>query len=318
MDTGSRVLIISPVRNEAEHIRTVARSLERQTRPPDLWLVVDDGSTDATPDLLHELAARIGFMRVLSTPPGFTVDRGDRHTAAAAPRAFNWALRSVDWRDFTHIGKLDGDIELPEDYFERLLEDFERDPRLGIGGGILVEQVGSEWRTMRTAAHHVRGALKLYRRECFESIGGVRELLGWDGIDQTYARMRGYETRPSEDLVARHHRACGSADGLLRGRLRGGATHYVLRFSFPWVVVKSLKVAPMRPAGISGAAFLYGYLRASVLRAPRINDPEYVRFVRRDERRRLRRAVSQGQRHAFRRLGRGPARAAQDPPATRA
>jgi biofilm PGA synthesis N-glycosyltransferase PgaC len=286
-----RVLIISPVRNEAEHIRTVARSLERQTRPPDLWLVVDDGSTDATPQLLHELAARIGFMRVLSTPAGFTADRGDRHTVAAAPRAFNWALRSVDWRTFTHIGKLDGDIELPEDYFERLLHDFDGDPRLGIGGGILVERVGSEWRTMHTAAHHVRGALKLYRRECLESIGGIRELLGWDGIDQTYARMRGYETRPSEDLVARHHRACGSADGLLRGRVRGGATHYALRFSFPWVLVKALKVARMRPTGVSGTAFLYGYLRALVLRAPRIDDPEYVRFVRRDERRRLRHAA---------------------------
>jgi biofilm PGA synthesis N-glycosyltransferase PgaC len=300
-----RLLIISPVRNEAEHIRTVARSLELQTRPPDLWLVVDDGSTDATPELLRELSARIGFMRVLSTPGGFTADRGDRHTVAAAPRAFNWALRSVNRREFSHIGKLDGDIELPEDYFERLLEDFEQNPRLGIGGGILVEQVGSEWRTMRTAPHHVRGALKLYRRECFEAIGGVRELLGWDGIDQTYARMRGYETRPSENLIARHHRACGSADGLLRGRVRGGATHYVLRFSFPWVLVKSLKFARMRPVGISGAAFVYGYLRATAVGAPRIDDPEYVRFVRRDERARLRRAVSLGERQVFRRLVRG-------------
>jgi poly-beta-1,6-N-acetyl-D-glucosamine synthase len=307
MDDGDRVLIISPVRNEGEHIETVARSLERQTRPPDLWLVIDDGSTDATPELLREIAQRVSFMRVLSTPTGFTADRGDRHTAAAAPRAFNLALASVDWREFTHLGKLDGDVELPDDYFERLLEQFRERPRLGIGGGILIERVGGEWRTMRTAAHHVRGALKLYRRECFEEIGGVRELLGWDGIDQTYARMRGYETRPSEDLVARHHRACGSADGLLRGRVRGGATHYVLRFSFPWVLVKSLKIARLRPIGVSGAAFVFGYLRASLRSAPRIEDPEYVRFVRRDERERLGRAIARhttrGSVHAFKRTG---------------
>src|SRR3954447_8326078 len=274
------VLIITPVRNEAEYLETTARAVERQTRPPDLWILVDDGSTDETPALLRELQARIPFLRVVSTPDNFTVDGGDRHTAAAAPRAFNWGLRTVDPRDFTHIGKLDADIELPDDYFERLLAEFARDPQLGVGGGVLVEEVGSQWKLMRTAPHHVRGALKLYRRECFEDIGGVREVLGWDGVDQSFARMRGWTTHPLSDLVARHHRACGSAQGLLRGRVRGGATHYVLRFSFPWVLVKSLKFARMRPVGISGAAFVYGYLRATAVGAPRIDDPEYVRFVR--------------------------------------
>jgi glycosyltransferase involved in cell wall biosynthesis len=287
VDDGKRVLIISPVRNEAKHIDTVAASIERQTRPPDAWLVIDDGSTDSTPAQLAAIAQRIPYARSLSTPAGFTIDSGDRHTAAAAPRAFNHALATVDWRDFTHIGKLDADIELPGDYFERLLAKFDGDPSLGIGGGVLIERVGADWETMHTAPHHVRGALKLYRRECFDAIGGVRELLGWDGIDQTYARMYGYSTRCFDDLVARHHRACGSADGLLRGRIRGGATHYVLGFSAPWVLAKSLKFARMRPRGISGAAFLYGYLRALWHSAPRIEDAAYRRFVRADERRRL-------------------------------
>jgi poly-beta-1,6-N-acetyl-D-glucosamine synthase len=287
VDDGRRVLIISPMRNEAAHLERVARSVEQQSRPPDVWLVIDDGSDDATPELMRELGERIGFMRVLRTPDGFTADSGDRHTVAAAPRAFNWALRTVNWREFTHIGKLDGDIELPQDYFARLLEEFDRDPQLGIGGGVLVEQVGSEWRLMRTAPHHVRGALKLYRRECFEAIDGVQELLGWDGIDQTYARMRGYATRSFEHIVARHHRAVGSADGILRGRVRGGATHYALGFSFPWVVLKALKYGRMRPVGISAAAFMYGYLQAMWHSAPKVQDAEYRRFVRRDERRRL-------------------------------
>jgi len=274
MDDGKRLLIISPVRNEAAYIAIVAASVERQTRPPDAWLVIDDGSTDDTPALLAELASRVPFMRALATPPNFTVDSGDRHTAAAAPRAFNHALATVDWRDFTHIGKLDGDIELPDDYFAGLLAQFDRDPELGIGGGILIERVGSEWQTMRTAPHHVRGALKLYRRDCFAAIGGVRELLGWDGIDQTYARMHGYSTCTFDDLVARHHRACGSADGLLRGRVRGGATHYVLGFSFPWIIAKSLKFARMRPRGLSGAAFMYGFLRASWAELQRVQWPD--------------------------------------------
>jgi biofilm PGA synthesis N-glycosyltransferase PgaC len=291
MDDGNRLLIISPVRNEAAHIELVAASVERQTRPPDAWLVVDDGSGDGTPALLDALSARIPFMRALATPDRFTGDDGDRLEVAADARAFNWALRTVQWREFTHVGKLDGDIELPDDYFARLLAEFERDPRLGIGGGVLVERVGSAWRSMRTAPHHVRGALKLYRRECFEAIGGVREVLGWDGIDQAYARMAGYTTRSFDHVVARHHRTVGSADGVLRGRVRGGRNHYALGFSFPWVLLKAFKYARQRPVGISGAAFLYGYVRSAWSRSPRVDDPAYRRFVRQDERRRALAAV---------------------------
>jgi glycosyltransferase involved in cell wall biosynthesis len=292
MTDGRRLLIISPVRNEAAHLELVAAALVAQTRPPDAWIVVDDGSTDATPDLLRRLAAQVPFMSALSTPLGYTRDRGDRHAVAAAPRAFNWALATTDSASWTHIGKLDGDIELPPEYFERLLEEFQRDCALGIGGGVLVEQVGGEWRAMRTARHHVRGALKLYRRECFEAIGGVEERLGWDGLDQSYARMRGWRTACFDHLVARHHRPVGTADGALRGRLRGGETHYVLGFSLPWVMLKSVRYASSRPPVLSGLAFLYGYLRAAARPSvSRAGDREYRRFVRRDELRRLRGAT---------------------------
>lgn len=282
-----RLLIISPVRNEAAHIELLGRSVQRQSRPPDLWLVIDDGSTDATRDLLHGLSEEIPFMRVISTPPGHTADNGDRHAVAAAPRAFNCALRSVKWTEFTHVGKLDGDIELPDDYFARMLEEFDRDPHLGIGGGVLVEYNGSRWRTARTAPGHVRGALKLYRRECFEAIGGMREHLGWDGIDETYAQMRGYRTGSFDHIVARHHRAMGSAEGLLRGRRRLGESYHILGFSLPWSVLKALKLGPERPAVVSAVAFMYGYVRARCRSVSKVDDIEYVRFVRRAQRRRL-------------------------------
>jgi poly-beta-1,6-N-acetyl-D-glucosamine synthase len=287
MTGGKRLLIISPVRNETAHIELVVESVARQTRPPDLWLVVDDGSEDGTRARLELLASEIPFMRLLSTPLGFTRDSGDRHLVAAAPRAFNWALATTEWRGFTHIGKLDGDIELPADYFERLLAEFDRNPSLGIGGGTLVEHDGRDWQTMKVAPHHVRGALKLYCRDCFEAIGGVQERLGWDGVDETYARMRGYETRSFDQLVARHHRRLGTADGAVRGKVRRGATDYVLGFHLPWAVAKSLKFAVGEPGPVAGAAYLCGYLQAAVTFVPRVEDPLYRSFVTRDQRRRL-------------------------------
>src|SRR5262245_24939302 len=190
-----RLLIVSTVRNEAAHIELVARALATQTRPPDLWVVVDDGSTDETPQLLRSIAQELPYMRVLATPAGFTADRGDRHAVAAAPRAFNHGLRTLNVLDYDYVGKVDGDIELPPRYFESLIAEFESNPRLGIAGGVLVELHGTDWRRVGGTREHVRGAVKLWSRECFEAIGGVEERLGWDGLDETVARMKGFTTR---------------------------------------------------------------------------------------------------------------------------
>ena len=165
-----------------------------QTRPPDVWLVVDDGSSDGTLDLLGRAVTDVPFLRVASAPQAPLPSGADRLLHAAEARAFNHGLSLES--DFTHIGKLDGDIELPPDYFERLLGKLTEDPELGIAGGVLVEPAGNGWK-VRGDSHleHVRGALKLYTRSCFEAIGGVYEMLGWDCIDKVLARMHGYRTR---------------------------------------------------------------------------------------------------------------------------
>ncbi len=281
------LLLISPVRNEAPHIERVARAVAAQTRPPDTWMVVDDGSEDGTLDLLRALEAQIPFMKVICAAQQHQHDGPDRLARAAAPRAFNVGLRAVGAIDFSFIGKLDGDVELPADYFDELLQRFEEDPMLGIACGDLVERRNAEWQRLRIPSHHVHGALKLYRRECFASIGGVQERLGWDTIDETYARMRGFSTRSFRDLVARHHREWGSADGKLRGRARHGTCAYIAGYGPVWVTLRAAKLATVRPFALSGIAFLFGYLRAAGGRVPRVEDREFRRHVRRELRARL-------------------------------
>jgi poly-beta-1,6-N-acetyl-D-glucosamine synthase len=288
-----RLLLISPVRNEEAHLERTAEAVARQTRPPDLWVVVDDGSTDRTPEILARLAERIDFLRVVDGSKRTRRDPvPDRLALAAEVRAFNQGLESVPWRSFTHIAKLDGDTELPPHYFERILGEFERDPRLGLAGGLYADPdpsgEGEGWKTMRMPTeHHVPGTLKCYSLACFTDIGGMQERLGWDTIDETYARMRGYRTRAYGDLIALHHRPYASADGTLRGRARHGECAYVAHFTLPWVALRSLKVARTPPWGLSGVAFLYGYLRSAVRRVPRVEDPEFRRFVRRELRGRM-------------------------------
>jgi biofilm PGA synthesis N-glycosyltransferase PgaC len=274
-----RLLLITPARDEAAHLERTVRAVAAQTRPPDLWLIVDDGSTDATPQLLARLAREVPFLEILRAPERSERPGEDGLALAAEAVAFNAALASIDPTGYTHVGKLDADIELPPDYFERLLDCFAGDPELGIAGGTLLERERGEWRATKVPSDHVRGALKLYSRECLEAIGGVQERLGWDTIDETYARMRGFETRSLPDVQAQHHRPVATRGGTLRGRARHGQCAYILRYGFWWVALRSLKVATLRPRVLSGIAFLYGYLRAAVQRQGRVEDERYRRFV---------------------------------------
>lgn len=284
-----RILIVSPVRNEARHIERVVLAVAAQEMPPERWIVIDDSSTDGTLEILRSLAASVPFMEVLEAPP-HTPHAGarDRLARAAAPRNFNAGLAAADWRDYTHIMKLDGDIELPPSYLRVLMERFTADSSLGLAGGVLIEPMpGGEPRRLVIPRHHVHGALKCYTRECFAAIGGVQERLGWDTIDETYARMRGFATVSFTDLVSVHHRPWGTADGALRGRARLGECAYITHYPPVWIILRAAKLAWIRPRVLVGLAYLFGYCRAAARRTERVRDDAYRRFTRRELRQRL-------------------------------
>lgn len=284
------ILVISPVRNEAAHIEAVIRALAAQQLLPARWIVSDDRSDDDTLPILRRWEAELPWMTVVSAAGAASGPVRDRLARAAAPRNFNRGLSASDWADgrHTHVMKLDGDIELEPSYLRELMERFAADPTLGLAGGVIKEPLpGGEWRHIEIPRVHVHGALKCYSRACFEAIGGVQERLGWDTIDGTYARMRGFRTHSFTDMVSIHHRPIGSADGTLRGHARHGECAYIAHFTPTWVTLRALKVGRRRPAGLSGLSFLYGYCRAAARRVERVPDTEYRRFTHMELRRRM-------------------------------
>ena len=281
------LLVVSPVYNEAANLERTARAVEAQSLRPDRWLVIDDGSRDDTLAIARRLEKEIEFLTVTEAPrkiePG-----ADNLGLAREAHAFNAGLELCGWRDYDLIGKLDGDVELPPEWFATLAARFEAEPRLGLAAGRLAEpDRDGRWQTIPIPGHHVHGAVKLFRRDCLEAIGGVPERLGWDTIDETYARMRGFETRSFADLLARHHRPHGSADGRLRGRARHGECAWILHYGPLWTALRTVKVARSEPVGISGLAFFGGYLGAALRRVPRVEDPEFRRFTRAELRARM-------------------------------
>jgi poly-beta-1,6-N-acetyl-D-glucosamine synthase len=284
------ILIISPVRNEAAHIETVIRALAAQELLPAHWIVSDDLSDDETLAILRRWECKLPWMTVVSADEASSGPVRDRLARGAAPRNFNYGLSISDWADggYTHVMKLDGDIELAPSYLRELMERFAGDPTLGLAGGVIKEPLADGgWRHVEIPRIHVHGALKCYSRECFEAIGGVQARLGWDTIDGTYARMRGFKTHSFTDLVSVHHRPIGSADGTLRGHARHGECAYIAHYTGSWVALRALKVGRRRPAVLSGLAFFYGYCRAGARRVERVPDSEYRRFTHAELRRRM-------------------------------
>ena len=281
---------MSPVYNEAGHLERTARAPSpRRSAAPTA------GSSWTTARATTRWRSRARWERELRLRDGARgAGRGRRRAPTVwlwprEARAFNFGLRQAGWQEFTHIGKLDGDVELPPQWFATLLERFRAEPRARARRRAPERALAAtDGSSIPIPDSHIHGAVKLYRRECLEAIGGIPERLAWDTIDETYARMRGYDTRSLPELVARHHRHWGSADGRLRGRARHGECAWILHQSLPWALLRSLKLARVPPVGLSGAAFIYGYVRAAVRRTPQVDDPQFRRFVRRELRERMR------------------------------
>lgn len=294
---SERLLIVSPVYNESKHLDRTAQAIAAQERRPDRWVIVDDGSSDDTLEIARRWERELDYVTVLSAPQHAGDAGPDRLALAKEARAFNLGLREAGWREFTHIGKLDGDVLLPPDYFERLLERFHEDPGLGVAGGALTEQLAGKWVTVATPPHQATGPARVYSRACLQAIGGVPERMGADTIADTYARMSGFSSRTFTDVPFRHLRPMGSAQGALRGRARHGATQYAVHYNLAWAVLRAGKLALRAgPRPLSGPAFLFGYLRAAAGGTRRVEDPAFRAFMRADQRRRTARVLTRGRR----------------------
>ena len=280
------MLLLSSVRDEAALIERVARSVAAQTMRPTRWLVWDDGSSDGTAEILRQLHHDLPWLQVRS-------DGGDLRTNAqrlvdgAPARALNRLLATVPGNAYTHVAVLDGDIELEPDCLRKLVDAFRADPGLGIAGPELVEPAGERWRPLRAPEHHVHGGMRMYSWRAIEALRPLPELLGWDTIDQAYARMYGMHTRRLGHVVARHHRPCGAGDGALRGRVRYGAAAYVGGQPPAWMLLRAAKVSLSPPRAAGGLAFVAGYCGAALRRTDRAGDRRYRRFVRAELRNRL-------------------------------
>ena len=271
-----------PFLNEREHLPEFLASLAAQTRVPDRLLLVDDGSTDGSHEEAAEFAAAHPWALLLRRPE--RSPERDRLATAKELEAFQWAVAQLDV-DWDVIGKLDADLRLTPRTLETIVTELERDERLGLAGSFL-QEAGHR---IQIGEGHVHGATKFFRRACWEQIAPVPPILGWDTIDESTARMRGWRTQSfaMPDGDPEHLRPRGTHDGLLRGYRRWGECSYALGESPLHVALYTLRqMATERPRLAGGASYAAGYAGAALRRVPRAA-PDVRASVRREQKQKL-------------------------------
>jgi glycosyltransferase involved in cell wall biosynthesis len=246
-----------------------------QTHRPALWIIVDDGSSDATGEIADRAAREHSWIRVLHRAK----DR-PRSVGPGVVEAFYEGLAQVDLGDYDFVCKLDADLEFPPNYFADLLERFAAQPRLGTASGKCYVPVGGKLVLERTGDQFSHGVAKLYRRECFEEIGGFVRAVMWDGIDCHRCRMFGWEAVSYNDpeLAITHLRQMGSSfRSVYHGRLRWGRGQYFMGTHPLYLLGIAAYRALERPWILGGLCILAGYLGAWRRGEPRYDDPLFRR-----------------------------------------
>ena len=278
-------VLISPCRNEADYMRRTLDSVVAQTVQPALWVIVDDGSTDATPTILAEYSAEHDWIRVVLKP-----DRGHRSVGPGVVEAFYFGLETVDLSQFAYSCKLDLDLSLPTGYFEGLMARMEANLRIGTcSGKPYIRQNGTLVSERRGDDMSV-GMTKFYRRECFEAIGGyVREVM-WDAIDCHKARQLGWQAVSWDDPELRfeHLRPMGSSQtSIYTGRRRHGMGQYFMGSDLPFFAATCVFRMAEPPYVLGGLAMMQGYLSAWMHGMQQLDDPKLRSFIRSYQRRAL-------------------------------
>jgi biofilm PGA synthesis N-glycosyltransferase PgaC len=278
----TRYVVITPARDEESYIDLTIRAIAEQSVRPAQWVIVDDGSRDRT-GKIADIAA--------STHPWITVvhrsDRGFRQAGGGVVAAFYEGLSQLQCQDWEFLIKLDADLSFDPNYLESCFARFQADPALGIAGGGIYHFNNGRLALESNPTFHVRGATKIYKRECWDKLGGLTAAPGWDTIDEVKANMLGWHTRTFPELQVVHHRNTGAADGNWKDSVKNGFANYITGYHPLFMLIKCARRLTKRPYVVNSAGLFWGYAKGYLKRSPRVHDRNLITYTRSQQIRRL-------------------------------
>jgi len=280
----NRYGLITAAFNEEAYIERTIRSVISQTVLPGKWIIVSDGSTDGTDEVVRRYVTTSGFIQLLRR------EKNLRRDFASKVVALNAGMQLMEAEKFEFVGNLDADVSFGPNYFHDLLRKFEEDPVLGLAGGSIYEERGGEF-TYRygNSVRSVAGAVQMFRRECYQAVGRFLpiEYGGEDWCAEVAARMRGWRVESFPELEVRHHRPTGSEGGLLRSWYRQGLMDYSIGSHPIFEIIKLVRQLPNRPFFLGALTRFASFAVANFRRKERMVSPEFVAFLRKEQTERL-------------------------------
>lgn len=275
IDMETKYVIITPVRDEEAYLKKTVDSVISQAVRPVEYVLVNDGSSDRTGEIIDQYCREHNWIRAVHRE-----DRGYRKWGGGIIEAFYAGFNALKCQDWNFMCKLDGDLSFDPDYFAGAIKKFEENPEIGIGGGVLYHYRNGRRILESNPQFHVRGGVKIYRRRCWEEIGGLWVGPGSDTVDEVKANMLGWTTMSFFDLHLIHHRPTGESWGRWGGLVKDGRIDYVYGSHPAFLTAKVLVRLFRRPWVIGSMALAYGYIKAFIQRCPQVDDPDLIRYLR--------------------------------------
>ena len=278
MPENLNYVIITPIRDEEAYIEKTIQSVISQTIRPQKWIIVDDGSTDNTGKIIDRYAEQHAWIQAIHRE-----NRGFRSAGGGVVEAFYAGYNSLKEKNWNFIVKLDGDLSFDNDYFEKCFEHFQKTQNLGVGGGLIYNLVNGELIEEQIPLFHVRGATKIYKRECWDAIGGLLQAPGWDTLDEVKANMLGWKSQTFAELKVVHYRYTGAADGQWKTYIKYGRANYISGYHPLFMVFKCLKRVVEKPILMGSFGLFYGYVSGYFKGIPQVDDKALIAYLRKQQ-----------------------------------
>lgn len=276
-----RYVLITAARDEEAHIEKTIQSVISQTILPKKWVIVSDGSTDCTDEIVKRYEVDFGFVQLLRR------ESDSSRNFASKVYAFRTGLEQLNGIEYDFIGNLDADVSFEPSYYERVLAKFQDEPKLGIAGGRLSDLCGGKWVRQRiSASSSVSGPIQMFRRKCYEKIGGLTPstIGGVDAIAEITARMKGWQVRSFSDLKIFHHKQTGIGNrNIWHARLNGGIIQYSVGYHWLFAIARSLYKIFQRPYLLGSILTLCGFCWANLQKKERVVPDEVMQYLRREQ-----------------------------------
>ena len=265
--------IVTPVKDEEQFFPKTIKSILDQEVKPQKWIIVNDGSTDRTKEIVTSVEKDVDWIEAIHLESG-------RKRKPGGESLIDVGIQTLNLNDYEFFVRMDGDLAFDGNYFKSLFGHFEENTKLGIASGVCYAPKNGGFKEESHPRFHTRGPLKTYRMQCFFDIEGLEPGLGWDSVDEIKANMRGWQTRSFPELKIMHLRKTQTASGVFQGMRNVGITDHYLCYHPIFMVLKCIRHMTKPPYVLAGAHMLAGFIGGYLKNSRRIKDPEFIKYIR--------------------------------------